>query len=56
MDDPEGLFNAGFGGNTRRAIDIHEGESVNARAFKALIRAVVETNTARAQEKSKRTK
>ena len=44
LPDPAGLFNAGFGGHTRRAIDIHEGESVDAGAFKALIRAAVRRN------------
>jgi hypothetical protein len=44
LPDPAGLFNAGFGGNTRRAIDIHEGESVDADAFKALVRAAVARN------------
>ena len=56
VDDPDGLFNAGFGGNTRRAIDIPEGSDLDARAFKAIIRAAVELNAARAQEKAKRTK
>jgi hypothetical protein len=49
LDDPSGLFNAGFGGNTRRAIDIHEGEKPDARAFKALIKAAVAFNTAGAK-------
>ncbi|HEX5048584.1 MAG TPA: DUF1801 domain-containing protein, partial [Gammaproteobacteria bacterium] len=44
LPDPAGLFNAGFGGNTRRAIDIHEGESVDADAFKALVRSAVARN------------
>src|SRR5262245_6863870 len=44
LPDPAGLFNAGFGGNTRRAIDIHEGESVDAGAFKALVKAAVARN------------
>lgn len=39
LPDPKKLFNASLEGNTRRAIDIHEGESVDADAFKALIRA-----------------
>jgi hypothetical protein len=47
LDDPAGLFNAGFGGNTRRAIDIHEGETVDAHAFKALVRAAVDLNVGR---------
>jgi hypothetical protein len=45
LKDPASLFNSSLGGNTRRAIDIHEGEVVNARAFKALIRAAVALNT-----------
>ena len=44
LDDPAGLFNAGFGGGTRRAIDIREGEEVDAAAFKALIKAAVAAN------------
>ncbi|WP_296580254.1 DUF1801 domain-containing protein [Xanthobacter sp.] len=47
LDDPSGLFNAGLGGGTRRAIDIHEGEDVEAGAFKALIQAAVALNVAR---------
>jgi len=45
LDDPGRLFNASLDGNTRRAIDIHEGLNVDARAFKALVRAAVEFNT-----------
>ncbi|MFL5895442.1 MAG: DUF1801 domain-containing protein [Thermoleophilaceae bacterium] len=45
LDDPAKLFNASLEGNTRRAIDIHEGEEVDADAFKALIRAAVTLNT-----------
>ncbi len=56
LEDPAQLFNSSLGGNTRRAIDIHEGEEVDARAFKALIRAAVDLNTARAKAKSKPTK
>ena len=47
LDDPAGLFNAGFGGGTRRAIDIREGETVDAEAFKALIDAAVAHNTSK---------
>lgn len=47
LDDPAGLFNAGFGGGTRRAIDIREGETVDAEAFTALVRAAVAENVAR---------
>jgi hypothetical protein len=45
LEDPAGLFNASLDGNVRRAIDIHEGEEVDADAFKALIRAAVALNT-----------
>ena len=48
VPDPSGLFNASLEGNTRRAIDIHEGEKVDARAFKALVKAAVALNTASA--------
>src|SRR5919197_6132703 len=41
IPDPSRLFNSSLEGNTRRAIDIHEGETVNARAFKALVKAAV---------------
>ena len=44
LKDPAKLFNSSLAGNTRRAIDIHEGEEVDARAFKALIRAAVARN------------
>ncbi|WP_309569896.1 hypothetical protein [Deinococcus sp.] len=44
MADPAGLFNASLEGGTRRAIDIKEGEMVDAEAFKALIRAAAEAN------------
>jgi hypothetical protein len=45
LKDPAKLFNSSLEGNTRRAIDIHEGETVDAGAFKALIRAAVALNT-----------
>jgi len=45
LKDPAKLFNSSLEGNTRRAIDIHEGEKVDAGAFKALIRAAVALNT-----------
>jgi len=47
LDDPSGLFNSSLEGNTRRAIDIHEGEQLDESAFKALIRAAVTLNTSR---------
>ena len=47
LKDPSGLFNASLEGGTRRAIDIHEGEKINEKALKALIRQAVALNTAR---------
>ena len=47
LPDPAGLFNASLAGNTRRAIDIRDGEKVNEKAFKALIRAAVALNRSR---------
>jgi hypothetical protein len=44
VPDPSGLFNSSLEGNTRRAIDIHEGEKVDAGAFKALVKAAVAQN------------
>jgi hypothetical protein len=44
LDDPTGVFNAGFGGGTRRAIDIKEGDKVDAKAFKALVKEAVARN------------
>jgi hypothetical protein len=46
LDDPTGLFNSSLGGNTRRAIDIHEGEEIDEEALKDLIRAAVALNAA----------
>jgi hypothetical protein len=48
LDDPARLFNSSLEGNTRRAIDIREGDKLDEKALKALIRAAVELNTARA--------
>jgi len=45
LDDPSGLFNSSLDGNTRRAIDLHEGEEIDEAALKALIRAAVALNT-----------
>lgn len=45
LADPSGLFNSSLEGNTRRAIDIHEGEKIDEKALKALIRAAVALNT-----------
>jgi hypothetical protein len=47
LDDPAGLFNSSLDGNVRRAIDIREGEDIDAEAFKALIRAAVALNLSR---------
>ena len=44
LDDPSGLFNSSLEGNTRRAIDIHEGEEIDAEALQALVRAAVALN------------
>jgi hypothetical protein len=60
LDDPSGLFNSSLEGNVRRAIDLHEGDKINEKALKALIRAAAALNTsvraarpARSQKKSK---
>ena len=45
LEDPSGLFNSSLEGNTRRAIDIHEGDKIDEKALKALIRAAVALNT-----------
>ena len=47
LDDPSGLFNASLEGNVRRAIDVHEGETIDGEAFRALIRAAVALNQGR---------
>jgi hypothetical protein len=46
LNDPQKLFNSSLKGNTRRAIDLHAGEKINETAFKQLIRAAVEANSA----------
>jgi hypothetical protein len=46
LEDPAGLFNSSLGGNTRRAIDIHEGDKINEKALKALIHAAIALNAA----------
>jgi len=56
LKDPAKLFNSSLDGNVRRAIDIHEGEKIDARAFKALIRAAVALNTSGGKAKSRRAK
>jgi hypothetical protein len=49
LDDPAGLFNSSLDGNTRRAIDIREGEALDPEALKALVRAAVAENVSRAR-------
>jgi hypothetical protein len=56
LKDPAKVFNASLDGNVRRAIDIHEGEQVDADAFKALIRAAVALNTSGGKAKPRRAK
>ena len=51
IPDPSRLFNSSLEGNTRRAIDIHEGAQVDARAFKALVKAAVTHNGAKANKR-----
>jgi hypothetical protein len=53
LKDPAGLFNSSLEGNTRRAIDIREGEQVDASAFKALVRQAVALNTAKPSKSKK---
>jgi hypothetical protein len=54
LADPSRLFNASLEGNVRRAIDIHEGEKLNERALKTLIRAAVEHNASKVKKKAAR--
>jgi|SRR5579871_4429672 len=49
LDDPAGLFNSSLDGNTRRAIDFHEGEKLDEKALKALLRAAVALNASTAK-------
>jgi hypothetical protein len=49
LEDPSSLFNASLDGNVRRAIDIHEGDDLDEKAFKALIRAAVTLNRSKAR-------
>lgn len=56
LKDPVKLFNSSLDGNVRRALDIHEGEEVDADAFKAIIRAAVALNTAGKAAKPRRAK
>ena len=56
LRDAGKLFNSSLDGNTRRAIDLHEGQKVDLRAFKALVRAAVDLNVTLGKEKPKRAK
>jgi hypothetical protein len=49
LKDPSGIFNASLDGNTRRAIDFHEDDTINEKALKALVRAAVILNTSKAK-------
>src|ERR1039457_2346398 len=49
LSDPSGLFNSSLDGNTRRAIDFHEGEKINEKEFKTLVRAAVTLNKSKAK-------
>ena len=51
LEDPSGLFNASLEGNTRRAIDLHEGDQIDEKALQALIRAAVALNTSSAAQR-----
>jgi hypothetical protein len=53
LEDPSGLFNASLEGNTRRAIDLHEGDTLDENALKALILAAVALNTSTAADRTK---
>jgi len=54
LEDPAGLFNASLDGNTRRAIDLHEGDRIDEEALKALIRAAAALNTSSGAKRPKR--
>ena len=51
LEDPSGLFNSSLEGNTRRAIDFHEGDKIDEEALKTLIRAAVALNTSSAGQR-----
>lgn len=55
LEDPSGLFNSSLEGSTRRAIDFHEGEKINEQAFKELVRAAVDLNSASAGKRGGKT-
>ena len=54
LPDPDKLFNTGFEGNVRRAIDLFEGDKINDRALKALIRAAIKLNQAKSSKTAKK--
>ena len=54
LDDPSGLFNSSLEGNARRAIDIHEGDKIDEKALKALVRGAVALNKAAAEKRAKK--
>jgi len=54
LPDPDKLFNAGFEGNVRRAIDLFEGDKINDRALKTLIRAAIDFNQAKSKKPAKK--
>jgi hypothetical protein len=54
LPDPDKLFNAGFEGNERRAIDLFEGDKINERALKTLIRAAIAFNQAKSKKPAKK--
>jgi hypothetical protein len=56
LQDPKRLFNSSLEGNVRRAIDIHEGEEVDASAFKALVREAIAVNSAKKSKPKKKAK
>ena len=51
LQDPSGLFNSSLEGNTRRAIDFHEGDKIDEKALKALVRSAVARNTSSAAQR-----
>src|SRR6202167_4901693 len=50
LEDPSSLFNSSLDGNVRRAIDFHEGEKINEKAFKALVRAAISLNESKTKK------
>ncbi len=53
LEDPAGLFNSSLEGNTRRAIDFHEGDKINEKALKALIRAAAALNASKSTQRTR---